>query len=60
MNRRSNWPTSAPPACSRLRSASTRRKSRAIGTVRWRNLTGDIRVRARPEEILEAAKTVNQ
>jgi peroxiredoxin len=26
------------------------------GTVRWRNLTGDIRVRARPEEILEAAR----
>jgi peroxiredoxin len=30
------------------------------GTVRWRNLTGDIRVRARPEEILEAARTLNQ
>jgi peroxiredoxin len=26
------------------------------GTVRWRNLTGDIRVRARPEEMLEAAR----
>jgi peroxiredoxin len=30
------------------------------GTVRWRNLTGDIRVRARPEEILEAARILNQ
>jgi len=29
------------------------------GTVRWRNLTGDIRVRARPEEMLEAAKMLN-
>jgi peroxiredoxin len=29
------------------------------GTVRWRNLTGDFRIRARPEQILEAAKTVN-
>jgi len=26
------------------------------GTVRWRNLTGDIRVRARPEQLLEAAR----
>ena len=26
------------------------------GIVRWRNLTGEIRVRARPEQILEAAR----
>jgi peroxiredoxin len=25
------------------------------GIIRWRNLTGDIRVRARPEEMLEEA-----
>ena len=30
------------------------------GTIRWRNLTGDFRIRARPEEILNAAKTVAQ
>jgi len=28
------------------------------GTVRWRNLTGDIRVRARPELMLEAARSL--
>lgn len=28
------------------------------GTVRWRNLTEDYRVRARPEEILERARTL--
>ena len=28
------------------------------GTVRWRNLTEDIRVRARPEQMLEAARTL--
>jgi len=27
------------------------------GVVRWRNLTGDIRVRARQEELVEAART---
>lgn len=26
------------------------------GTIRWVNLTGDLRVRARPEQILQAAK----
>jgi len=30
------------------------------GVVRWRNLTGDIRVRARPEEILEATRMLKQ
>ena len=30
----------------------------AAGTVRWVNLTGDLRVRARPEQILEAAKSL--
>lgn len=29
------------------------------GTVRWRNLTEDYRVRARPEEILERARTLS-
>jgi len=28
------------------------------GIVRWRNLTGDFRVRARPEQMLEAARTL--
>ena len=28
------------------------------GVVRWRNLTEDYRVRARPEEILERARTI--
>jgi peroxiredoxin len=28
------------------------------GTVRWRNLTEDIRVRARPEEMLGAARSL--
>jgi len=28
------------------------------GVVRWRNLTGDFRVRARPEQILDAARTM--
>jgi peroxiredoxin len=28
------------------------------GTIRWINLTGDLRVRARPEQILEAAKAL--
>jgi peroxiredoxin len=28
------------------------------GIVRWRNLTGDFRVRARPEQLLEAAKSL--
>ena len=28
------------------------------GTIRWINLTGDLRVRARPEQILEAAKSL--
>src|SRR3954465_14550647 len=31
----------------------------ASGTVRWRNLTGDYYVRARPEQVLEAAKKLN-
>jgi peroxiredoxin Q/BCP len=26
------------------------------GTIRWRNLTGDLRIRARPEEMLAAAR----
>jgi peroxiredoxin len=30
----------------------------ASGTVRWVNLTQDIRVRARPEQMLEAAKAL--
>jgi peroxiredoxin len=30
----------------------------ATGTVRWINLTGDFRVRARPEEMLAAAKAL--
>jgi peroxiredoxin len=29
------------------------------GTVRWVNLTEDYRVRARPEQIIEAAKTLH-
>jgi len=28
------------------------------GIVRWRNLTGDFRVRARPEQMLEAARNL--
>lgn len=28
------------------------------GTVRWVNLTGDIRVRARPEQLLAAARSL--
>lgn len=28
------------------------------GTVRWRNLTEDYRVRARPEEVLEQARVI--
>jgi peroxiredoxin len=28
------------------------------GTVRWMNLTGDLRVRARPEEMLAAARAL--
>ena len=28
------------------------------GTVRWVNLTGDIRVRARPEQMLDAARAL--
>ena len=28
------------------------------GVVRWRNLTEDFRVRARPEQVMEAAKTL--
>lgn len=28
------------------------------GTIRWMNLTDDIRVRARPEQMLEAAKAL--
>jgi peroxiredoxin len=28
------------------------------GIVRWRNLTGDFRVRARPEQLLDAAKSL--
>jgi len=28
------------------------------GVVRWRNLTGDFRVRARPEQIIEAARAL--
>ena len=27
------------------------------GVVRWRNLTGDLRVRARPDELIQAART---
>lgn len=30
----------------------------SAGTIRWINLTGDIRVRARPDEILQAAKSL--
>jgi peroxiredoxin len=30
------------------------------GTVRWRNLTGDIRIRARPEEMLDAARVLSK
>jgi peroxiredoxin len=29
------------------------------GTVRWRNLTEDFRVRARPEQLLAAARTLS-
>ena len=28
------------------------------GTIRWINLTGDLRVRARPEQMLQAARTL--
>jgi peroxiredoxin len=28
------------------------------GTIRWANLTNDFKVRARPEQMLEAAKTL--
>lgn len=28
------------------------------GIVRWRNITGDLRIRARPEEMLEAARNL--
>jgi peroxiredoxin len=28
------------------------------GTIRWINLTGDLRVRVRPDQILEAAKSL--
>jgi peroxiredoxin len=28
------------------------------GTIRWINLTGDLRVRARPDQILQAAKSL--
>ena len=28
------------------------------GIVRWRNLTGELRVRARPEQMLEAARSL--
>ena len=28
------------------------------GIVRWRNLTGELRVRARPEEMLDAARSL--
>lgn len=31
----------------------------STGTIRWLNLTGDLRVRARPEQILEAAKSLS-
>jgi peroxiredoxin len=31
----------------------------STGTIRWVNLTGDLRVRARPEQILEAAKSLS-
>ena len=30
----------------------------SAGTIRWINLTGDIRIRARPDEILQAAKSL--
>jgi peroxiredoxin len=28
------------------------------GIVRWRNITGDLRIRAQPEEMLEAARAL--
>jgi peroxiredoxin len=31
----------------------------STGKIRWVNLTGDLRVRARPEQILEAAKSLS-
>ena len=31
----------------------------STGTIRWVNLTGDLRVRARPEQILQAAKSLS-
>jgi len=30
----------------------------STGTIRWINLTGDLRIRARPEQILKAAGTL--
>jgi peroxiredoxin len=30
----------------------------SAGTIRWINLTGDLRVRARPDQILQAAKSL--
>jgi peroxiredoxin len=30
----------------------------SAGTIRWINLTGDIRIRARPDQILQAAKSL--
>jgi peroxiredoxin len=30
----------------------------STGTIRWINLTGDLRVRARPDEMLQAAKAL--
>jgi peroxiredoxin len=30
----------------------------STGTIRWINLTGDLRVRARPDQIIEAAKSL--
>jgi peroxiredoxin len=31
----------------------------SMGKIRWVNLTGDLRVRARPEQILQAAKSLS-
>ena len=31
----------------------------STGTVRWRNLTDDFRVRARPEQLIEAARALH-
>jgi peroxiredoxin len=30
----------------------------ASGVIRWMNLTGDLRVRARPEQVIEAARAL--